>query len=237
MEISQYWGENVDYYLKNFGIPGHNGLDFAYLNPLGLPAHDSPSYGRPILAPCDLKIKKIIFNGEHSTKGNGIYAVGQGCELIFWHLKAALVAADQDIKKGAIIAEMGNSGLVWPAPAPGDDTDRSGTHLHFALRPLNEDGSIKYPNNDFDGYVDPLPFLNLNPTTNMRYVIDQNKNQWLVDDVFKIAFSIPDEVALMEIKSQGGIQPGQEPEFVNSLVGYLLWRGASDAQFKRFFNL
>lgn len=160
-EISQYWGENVDYYLKNFKIGGHNGLDFAHLNLDFLPAHDSPSYGRPIIAPCDMRITKIIFWGEHNTKGNGIYAIGDRCELVFWHNRANLVEVGQSVGRGAKIAEMGNSGAVWPAPNPNDPNDHSGTHLHFALRPVDNNGKIKYPNNGFDGYVDPLPFLEL----------------------------------------------------------------------------
>jgi len=183
LEISQHWDENKDYYLKNFGIAGHNGLDFAYLNPLGLPAHDSPSYGRPILAPCDMKIKKVIFLGERNTKGNGIYAVGKGCELIFWHNRANCVKVGQDVARGEKIAEMGNSGLVWPVPDQNDPMDKSGTHLHFALRPLNEDNSIKYPNNGFDGFVDPLPYLELNEKTMLDlYGNSQTKEQYMKDN-------------------------------------------------------
>lgn len=170
--IAQYWGENKDYYLKNFGIAGHNGLDFAYLNPTFLPPGDS-SYGRPILAPCDMRITKIVFDGEHSTKGNGIYAATQDCELVFWHNRVNLVEVDQLVKKGAKIAEMGNSGAVWPAPVPGDDTDHSGTHLHFGIRPMINN-KILFPENGFDGFVDPLPYLE---ELNKMVIIGNNKTK------------------------------------------------------------
>jgi hypothetical protein len=145
---------------------------------------------------------------------------------VYWHLSRLTdgLLVNQWVKEGDIIGYMGNNGCVFPVPNLTNETtddDFYGTHLHFALKVGNN-------------YVDPLPYLTQTP---MRYVIDQNKNQWLVDDVFKIAFSIPDEKALLGIKQKGGIQPDQEPKFINSLVNYLIWRGAPDEQFKQFFNL
>jgi hypothetical protein len=70
---------------------------------------------------------------------------------------------------------MGNSGFVRPAPTP--QFPEAGTHLHFGLRPL------PIQDNDFDGYIDPWPYLitNLKIMLNL-YGNNQTKEQYVKDD-------------------------------------------------------
>ncbi len=231
LNVVQYWGENKELYLKNFSINGHNGLDFAYLNPEFL-AGGISSYGQPILAAHDGAVSKMIWDSEHSTKGNGIYLKDlQGNETIYWHLSKILVVEQQLVSAGDKIGEMGSSGWVFPVPDLTNATtedDKWGTHLHFGYRPANEPR-----NNGFDGFVDPLPFLIFNSKT-MRYVIYKNKEQFLVDDVLKIAFNIGDEQERMILKERG-LQG--EPQTINSLIGYQIYPLVRSERLKDLFGL
>jgi murein DD-endopeptidase MepM/ murein hydrolase activator NlpD len=233
LNISQFFGENVQIY----GGGGHPGLDFVYLNPDMLPGGVS-SYGKPVLSICAGKVVRVIWNNEHSLSGNGVIVRTDKYEIVYWHFSKIDVIEGQNVDEGEQLGEMGNSGWVFPVPNLSNEDpndDKWGTHCHLELKE-HINGVIQNVNNGFGGAIDPLPFLFLTQTS-MRYVIDQHNNQWLVDDVFNIAFSIPDEKTLLMLKEKGGIQPNQQPTLINSLVRYLVWRGAPDSQFKEFFNL
>ncbi len=173
LNISQGWGENCQLYMTNFGVPGHNGLDFVYLALNGLSQADA-SYGQPVLAAHSGKITYITWDGEHATKGNGIYLENDRYETVYWHLSKISVILGQEIKAGQEVGRMGNSGFVFPQPPP----EHAGTHLHFGLRPL-KNGTPMYPKNKFNGYVNPLPYLTMldllgNDQTKEQYIKDLN---------------------------------------------------------------
>jgi len=182
LNITQKFGENVELYQQRFGIPGHNGIDFTYMNPLSLPAGEA-SYGKPILAAHDGKITRLIWNGEHDTRGNGVYLTSDKFETVYWHLSKILCDVGQTVASGAKLGEMGNSGYVMPPPTAGFPL--AGTHLHFGVRPL------PIINNPFDGYVDPYPYLDqLNmlkilgdKKTNKQYVLgNDSKLHWIFNE-------------------------------------------------------
>ena len=69
----------------------------------------------------------------------------------------------------------------------------------------------------------------------MRYVIDENRDQWLIaEKPVKLAISIPDEKALEELQQRGLVGA---PEAISSLDGYLTYRGASESSWRAFLNL
>lgn len=169
LNITQGWGENPQMYQLNFGIPGHNGLDLCYLSPEG---SAKASYGKPVLSAIDGVVRWITWDGEHATKGNGIYICNDEFETIYWHLSKICVQGGQEVKAGDKIGEMGNSGFCFPMSTPERPWD--GTHLHFGVRPL-KNGKIAYPDNKFEGYVDPLPYL----TMLNLYGNEQTKEQYI----------------------------------------------------------
>lgn len=146
LNITQYFDENKEWYQKDFGIKGHNGLDFCQ------------SYGSDIIASHNGEVRKVIFTTEHSTYGNGIwiYNENRNYETVYWHLSSVLVKEGDEVITGQKIGKMGNSGKVSPTPTT--QNPYAGTHLHFGLRPLSE-GKPKYPNNGYDGYIDPLLYI------------------------------------------------------------------------------
>ena len=69
----------------------------------------------------------------------------------------------------------------------------------------------------------------------MRYVIDENRDQWLIAErPVKLAISIADEKVLQELQQRGLVGA---PEAISGLDGYLTYRGASEDAWKAFLNL
>mgnify|MGYP001558608343 FL=1 len=150
--VSQMFGVNHDLYFDNFGIPGHNGIDYVDL------------YGTPILAAHDGQVTLISRDDPTRKNGNGIYIQGYDREnyidTAYWHLSEITVTAGQKVKAGDVIGKMGNSGFVRPLPTP--DNPQAGTHLHFGVRRIK----ILIPGvdtqiipTDYKGFCDPTPFL------------------------------------------------------------------------------
>jgi murein DD-endopeptidase MepM/ murein hydrolase activator NlpD len=105
--VTQWFGENPGYY-KQFGVAGHNGIDFGC------------AVGTPIKTVAAGKVFKI----RKDTGGYG-WSVwinhGWGVTL-YAHLSAINVQAQQDVSAGQTIALSGNTG------------NSTGPHLHFGMR-------------------------------------------------------------------------------------------------------
>jgi len=145
--ISQLFGYDYKYYMREYGIPGHNGIDFV------VPTNRS-GFGEPILAMHNGTVTKITYDTPHKTKGNGIYILDESGKFYtnYWHLSSFEVVISEKVKAGDCIGLMGNSGTVSPEPRP--DNPHLGTHLHSGLY-------IPTINNMYGGFVNPLPFLDL----------------------------------------------------------------------------
>jgi len=151
--INQKFGANPTYYAKfsdGSGNPlkGHNGVDL-------FAPHATPLY-----APCDgLAWYKVDDHG-----GDGIYIAtpDKKYEVILWHLCskddpqfAPKIPTDGNavqVKCGQLIGYTDNSGAPY---------ESSGDHLHIGLIPLNAIEKPLYPNNGFNGCIDPEPFFNM----------------------------------------------------------------------------
>ena len=100
-----------------------------------------------------------------STSGNGVVlecqpftenGIKKVLQLTYWHCSA--VVGDKDIlPEGAIVAYMGNSGLVSPKPTPEEPYE--GSHLHLMLREyhvINNTKVLQNSNNGVQGNIDPM---------------------------------------------------------------------------------
>jgi murein DD-endopeptidase MepM/ murein hydrolase activator NlpD len=136
--ITQYFGDNPEYY-KQFGLPGHEGLDFVvpaggpyYAVNDGLVVHasdrrwsnDKPSaYGWHV----------VIEHGDYAT----VYA----------HAMPDLpVEVGQLVTPGTIVGRSGNTG------------NSSGYHLHFGMLSPTDTGN-GYPMWRYGQPIDPEPYL------------------------------------------------------------------------------
>jgi predicted flap endonuclease-1-like 5' DNA nuclease len=135
--ITQRFGENPQFYEK-FGLPGHEGLDFAA--PLG----------SEIYAVADGLVSDIRLDGSSNPLlkpyGNQVRIEHNGgFQTIYAHLSEVTVVRGEQVKAGQLIALSGNTG------------NSMGAHLHLSLKKLGAtaSGETTYP---YD-LVDPEPYL------------------------------------------------------------------------------
>ncbi len=160
---NQLFGENPLIYAQ-FGIEGHNGIDFAAY------------YGQPVRAAHD----GIAHLTKDDKEGWGYiiitdkpYAYNSGSSFfktIYWHLCndkdpqfAPVVKSGTWVAAGTLLGYAGNTGFVFPEPTPANP--HAGTHLHFGLKPVLLGESLwswynVEQNNGFKGSIDPTPFFN-----------------------------------------------------------------------------
>lgn len=133
IKITQYFGERPEVY-KPFA--GHNGIDLCTIYP------DSPNGKRPVLTAGVGVVSEI---GDQGTKGYRKFIRlrhTDGSETLYAHLCEFLIQIKQSVLANEQIGISDNTGF---STAP---------HLHFAYRPANYNAK-----NGYNGYVDPLPFL------------------------------------------------------------------------------
>ena len=130
---TQGFGEMQRDYAGVLGLNGHNGLDIAFDESTEIYAsHDGKAQVQ-----------------QDSMAGIGVVITAPGYKTIYWHMKTAVrkLWESWDVKAGDLIGY-------------GDSTGYStGHHLHYGLKLLNPDGSVKDRNNGFDGAIDPTPFI------------------------------------------------------------------------------
>lgn len=191
--ISQFFGENYQWYHDNAGTNGHDGLDIATFE------------GDDI---CAAHSGKVVNARWTQHGGNSITIVSpkiENCYLatIYAHNKELLVKEGDNVVAGQIIAKMGRTG-DWCF----------GVHSHFALylyaNPQPDTFQLSYPtgdnftrlnfNNGWKGALNPLFYLENSP---MKYVIVNGKEQYLLYEPLKIAFNIGNEKELETLRKQG----------------------------------
>lgn len=136
--ITQKFGANPDMY-GQFGMKGHNGLDFRAKKGTSVRASDSGT---------------VIFTGLRGGYGNTVIIQHSWGVSLYGHLSAFSVSdstgpgsTGQVVQKGQ---EVGKSGGRPGDPGAGNST---GEHLHFGIR-IN---GVKNPG--YFDWVDPLPYL------------------------------------------------------------------------------
>src|SRR3990167_4422512 len=121
--VSQYWGENPDFYQKNYGMLSHNGEDHVGIT------------GQTIYAAHD---GIVTFTGEDGRGGLGVvvrtqeqydYLNGQSFyKSIYWHIlpNSFKVKPGDIVKAGTPLAQCDSTGFT------------GGSHLHFGLKPVEQ---------------------------------------------------------------------------------------------------
>lgn len=140
--ITQRFGERPEVYAQ-FGLKGHNGIDFT-----------GPQKGVlvPVFSPFDATVYEV---GDQGVKGYGKHvrlrtapnSKGIRREIIFGHLSVVSVELNQEVAIGDSLGIMGNTGFS------------SGPHLHLGLRRIAPDGTVIDAGNGFAGYVDFEKYL------------------------------------------------------------------------------
>ena len=154
--FTQHFGQNPDYYLREFGITYHNGIDMTDMGYTGngaavYAAHDGVvlytntdwneglGVGIRTLEPYDYEGKAVFF------------------KTLSWHLLDIKVSAGQRVTIGQLIGHVDNTGK---STAP---------HLHFGLKPIELISNLQWKNilqdNGVHGAIDPMPYL-LFPSAN-----------------------------------------------------------------------
>jgi hypothetical protein len=131
-DVSQVFGV-----LQSFGGT-HTGVDFAPSN----------AYGKFLLAPELCEVAKIVTDETFDNdfyprleRGYGIVLqslISQKRKFLYWHCCQAFpVRVGQIIQQGAVVAQIGNSGMCYSGgvyvPLK-DRASRKGSHLHYEMR-------------------------------------------------------------------------------------------------------
>lgn len=127
--ITQLFGENPERY-KQWGFPGHNGVDYGVPN------------GTPISAAVSGTVAAVAFeNGGYGNYVKLSHMDGSRPYFTYYaHLASAAVSPGQKVKAGATIGFSNNTGAS------------TGPHLHFGVK-------IDGQNPAYKGYVDPMPLF------------------------------------------------------------------------------
>jgi murein DD-endopeptidase MepM/ murein hydrolase activator NlpD len=141
-KITQPFGANYVPYYKEWGMKGHNGVDFA------------AQFGEPVYFDCIDCEGKVISLSENVNEGLGVVVITEDKDGIFqhrfWHLK------EIKCKVGQILSTADLIGLA-------DTTGKAlGCHLHRDLKPMEKTQfgyQDKFPDNGYFGAIDLMPFF------------------------------------------------------------------------------
>lgn len=113
--VSQWFGGNPALYAR-FGLPGHNGIDYAV--PVGTPVY--AAHGGVLEVP------------PPDPHGYGAYVIvrGKGFYTLYAHLTQEFRMGGP-VSRGELIAYSGNTG------------NSTGPHLHFGLRLTKQDDQLQ----------------------------------------------------------------------------------------------
>jgi hypothetical protein len=165
----------------SMGQIGHPGVDFEA--PL-----DTTFY-----SPCDGE----AFYVTDKDGGDGLWIrwpnnISPQYDIILWHLPPAadptyhpLISLPKPGQNSPVVPITAGQDLGWTGNS-GYPLESTGPHLHVGVIPLDSSFSPMYPDNGYEGCVDPMPFFN------GLYAEDINKIQPIVD---AIATIVPEVVS------------------------------------------
>ena len=106
-KITQWYGENPTYY-SQFGVAGHNGIDFGLVT------------GTPLKSVAAGRVTKVA--KETTGYGWHVYVNHGWGQSIYAHMSRIDVVPQQDVATGQVLGLSGNTG------------NSTGPHLHFGMR-------------------------------------------------------------------------------------------------------
>lgn len=136
--------ENDPAYYKQFGLAGHEGVDFA------------TPYGTPILAPFDGIILRQDYQNDYRNYGKVVVVWDpvQKCAVWFCHLSEEGVNNGDKVSRGKVLGKTGNTGNVVPKPSIFNP--KAGSHLHFNFCETDGYANRMNTNNGFLGFINSL---------------------------------------------------------------------------------
>lgn len=156
-----------DTYITQYFHSGHYALDM-------VSTKKQKSYGLPLVAPEDAIVIRIVGNTytpedtSNLKRGYGIFLQGLETGLFhqYWHTQPVCpVSVGQTVKRGKIVAFMGNAGTVrrnGKYVEVGDrlTVEKPGTHLHWEVMKSYDPIQVRKGE-----HVDPFPLVDwLTPT-------------------------------------------------------------------------
>jgi murein DD-endopeptidase MepM/ murein hydrolase activator NlpD len=134
--INQKFGENALGWYKQWGLLGHNGIDF------------ETKTGCPVNA---AHAGIVTVAGKDGDGGIAIEILSEtqddGFKTIYYHLQDVLVKVGDIVNMGKLIAHADNTGKYT-----------TGDHLHFGLK-LTRDGQTVNKSNGYNGCINPAPYF------------------------------------------------------------------------------
>lgn len=165
--LTQGFGENPQAYAQ-FGLKGHNGWD------IKTKYSDTPDGKRSILAPQDADFYK---KGDEGTKGFGRYIeiLTTTSKTKWKHTFAHCDSVDNFVnrKQGEKIAISDNTG------------NSTGAHLHWTVKRMNSDGTVKDYNNGYFGAVNPQEYVD-EVRADINNSTDPMQDKQLADEMRKL---------------------------------------------------
>lgn len=156
------------------GLKAHNGVDFvAYLSE---PIYHSADWDGIMKTEVDraggigvdIISKEPLVHCEQCKKKHHV-------KLRNWHLQAAIGFDGREVKSGQVIGLAGNTGLS------------SGVHLHWGLKYCDKDGRGLHSDNGYYGAIDPTPYYENIPITEVKNIREQlNNTQITRKNIFAI---------------------------------------------------
>lgn len=130
---TQGFGARPDYY-KQFGLNGHEGIDF------GLPV------GTPVIAATNGVVSRDTddpIQGKNYGINVVLWDTEQLCLTYYCHLSSNVVSVGQKIVAGQLLGYSGNTG------------NTTGPHLHFNLAKTDASGNRLNQTNGYLGFINP----------------------------------------------------------------------------------
>lgn len=175
--VTQPFGANDVGYYADSGLKGHNGID--YRANIGTPCY-SCFNGTVIgegLMPGDSAIYIRLMTAPFLVNDRYVKL-----EALYYHLSDEHVSNGEFVRQGQAIAKTGNTGRLTTGP-----------HLHFGIRPLFQSDNMNFIydySNGYQGYVDPVPFMNIEfqkASETPAYNCYGKTRNWVLEYTFKFA--------------------------------------------------
>lgn len=135
VKVNQPFGVNFLDFYQQWGMKGHNGVDFSCKD------------NTPVYASHD---GIVYYCGTDSTGGIevDIWNKENLYKTIYYHLKSYVVKQGDIVKAGDLIAYSDNTGKYT-----------TGAHLHYGLKRTSETGATINYGNGYNGAIDPSPYF------------------------------------------------------------------------------
>lgn len=169
IQVNQPFGVNYLDFYKQWGLKGHNGIDFKARN--GCPVYAAHS-GKVLFEGKDGDggVSIVLWNKIASSIDNELY------KTIYYHLKETIVKIGQDIIVGDKIGLANNTGKFTTSD-----------HLHFMIKMTDGRGNTINLENGYKGAMDPSFYFPKNWDRSRAYHRYGKERSWLAEYYLRFA--------------------------------------------------